>query len=91
MQAVRKGKWKLRLPGLKTFYGYVNDKGSREIELYNLDSDIGEKKNLAKSQPKVVAELLKLTKTFKPPKELGNNSITPRKQKKRKPKKSLQQ
>jgi arylsulfatase A-like enzyme len=86
MQAVRKGKWKLRLPGLKTFYGYVNDKGSREIELYDLDSDIGEKKNLAKSQPKVVAELLKLTKTFKPPKELGDNSITPRKRKKRKPK-----
>ena len=79
MHAVRKGKWKLRLPGLKSHYGYVKDKGSGKIELYDLTADIGEKKNLAKDQPEVVAELLGLAKAFKPPKELGDPGIRPRK------------
>ena len=87
MQAVRKGKWKLRLPGLKSIYGYVKDRGSQQIELYNLDADIGEKKNVAKDHQEVVAELRKLAKSFKPPKELGDSSITPRKKKKKRRKK----
>ena len=72
---------------LKTFYGYVNDKGSQGFELYDLAADIGEKKNLAKNHPRVVAELLKLAKSFKPPKKLGGNTIRPPKRKSRKPKK----
>ncbi len=87
MQAVRLGKWKLRLPGLKTFYGYVKDKGSKEIELYDLATDVGEQKNVAKEQPQVVAELLKLAKSFKPPKKLGDNRIYPKRPTKPKAKK----
>ena len=58
LHAVRKGKWKVILPERKKFYGYVKDKGSQQVELYDLDSDIGEKKDLAKSQPEIVEKLL---------------------------------
>ncbi len=70
LQAVRKGPWKLILPNLKTFYGYVKDKGSNEIELYNLQTDIGEKRNVARENPAIVKDLLKLAKSFKWPDEL---------------------
>ena len=79
MHAVRKGKWKLRLRCVNKLYGYVKDKGSGQIELYDLVADVGEKKNLAKEQPEVVSELLRLAKSFTPPKELGNPGIAPRK------------
>ncbi|GIW82896.1 MAG: N-acetylgalactosamine-6-sulfatase [Gemmatales bacterium] len=75
LHAVRKGKWKLRLPNLKKFYGYVDDKGSKETELYDLDADIGEKQNVAKKHPEVVAELMKLARSFDPPKKLGYTGI----------------
>ena len=68
LHAVRRGKWKLRLPNLKVHYGYLKDKGSQEIELYDLDADIGESKNVASAHPTVVAELTKLAKAFVPPK-----------------------
>lgn len=75
LQAVRKGPWKLHLPNHKVFYGYVKDKGSGELELYNLKDDIGESKNLAKEKPDVVADLLKLSQSFEWPPTLFDNSI----------------
>ena len=68
LHGVRKGKWKLLLPDRKRFYGYVKDKGSRAVELYDLKSDIGEKKNVAGDNPEIVAELLALAKAFPMPK-----------------------
>ncbi len=47
VEAVRKGKWKLRVAG-------------KEPELYDLDADIGESKNLAQSRPEIVRELKEL-------------------------------
>jgi arylsulfatase A-like enzyme len=58
LHAVRKGKWKVILPNRKQFYGYVKDKGSQQAELYDLESDIGEKNDLAGSQPDLVEQLL---------------------------------
>ena len=70
LHGVRKGKWKLLLPNRKNYYGYVKDTGSNEIELYDLKSDIGEKRNLAKQHPDVVEDLLKLARAFKWPDKL---------------------
>jgi arylsulfatase A-like enzyme len=75
LQAVRKGPWKLHLPDHKVFYGYVKDRGSGGLELYNLKDDIGETKNLAKEQPKIVEELLKFSQSFEWPEKLFDNSI----------------
>lgn len=50
-QAVRRGKWKL-----------VGNK-----QLYNLETDIGERKNLAKEHPELVAELKELYRDAKKP------------------------
>lgn len=58
LHAVRKGKWKLILPERRDFYGYVDDKGSSGIELYDLEADLGEKQNEAEAHPEVVRELL---------------------------------
>ncbi|MHC4812023.1 MAG: sulfatase family protein [Planctomycetota bacterium] len=88
LHAVRKGKWKLRLPNLKVHYGYVKDKGSGELELYDLEADLGESKNLAEDKPEVVAELQKLAKAFVPPKvPLEKHTIRIRRPKKREAKK----
>ena len=57
LHAVRKGRYKLVLPNRRKFYGYVDDKGSNEAELYDLEADIGEKHNLAKKHPEIVQEL----------------------------------
>ena len=88
MHAVRKGRWKLRLPNLKVHYGYVKDKGSGKLELYDLANDIGERQDLAGKKPEVVAELRKLAAAFTPPKkQLDNHSIDsrgPRRQGKKK-------
>ena len=48
---VRKGDWKLI-----RFYGR-NDDGTDELELYDLKSDLGERRNLAKEQPGRAQEL----------------------------------
>ncbi len=58
--AVRSGKWKLH-----------TNKG-KPTQLYDLDSDIGEKKNLIKSNPEVVQRLNGYLKSFA--KELADNS-----------------
>ena len=70
LHGVRKGKWKLLLPGRKYCYRYVKDRGTGGIELYDLKSDVGEKRNVAKQHPEIVAELQKLAQAFKfPPKK----------------------
>ena len=70
LHGVRKGKWKLILPNRKTFYGYVDDKGSKAIELYDLNSDIGETKNSAEDHPKIVEQMLKHARAFRWPEKL---------------------
>ncbi len=88
LHAVRKGKWKLRLPDLKVHYGYVKDKGSGKLELYDLEADLGERTNLADDKPEIVAELQKLAQAFVPPKtSLDNQAIDIRGPKKRRTKK----
>jgi len=67
MHGVRQGKWKLILPNRKRFYGYLKDKGSRDVELYDLEADIGEKNNVAGDNPEIVARLLALAKAFPKP------------------------
>lgn len=52
--AIRKGKWKL--------LEFFEDK---HIELYNLDEDIGEKKNLYEKMPEKAKELYKLLKDWR--------------------------
>ncbi|MHC4074726.1 MAG: sulfatase family protein [Planctomycetota bacterium] len=75
LHGVRKGKWKLLLENRKNYYGYVKDTGSKEMELYNLESDIGEKHNLAKQHPEIVSEMLELIKAFQWPAKLPDTAI----------------
>ncbi|MBN2316566.1 MAG: sulfatase [Sedimentisphaerales bacterium] len=79
MHGVRKGKWKLLLPNRKNYYSYVKDRGSEGMELYNLESDIGEKNNVVKQHPEIVSELLGLIKAFQWPETLPDTNIVPRK------------
>jgi CubicO group peptidase (beta-lactamase class C family) len=58
LHAVRKGNFKLMLADRRQHYNYVKDKGSNDVELYDLSVDIGEKNNLAAERPGVVRELL---------------------------------
>ena len=51
LEAVRLGKWKLRHAG-------------EEIELYDLDADIGEQNNLAEKEPEIVERLLEMMNKF---------------------------
>jgi len=81
LHGVRKGKWKLLLPNRKDYYKYVKDTGSNEMELYDLKSDIAEKRNLAKRRPEVVAELLNLAEAFQWPAKLPDTDIIPKKKK----------
>jgi len=75
MHGVRTGKWKLILPDRQKFYNYVDDKGSGQIELYDLDSDIGESTNLASENPEIVQELLEKTRDFKWPQKMQEHRI----------------
>ena len=58
LHGVRQGKWKLLLPDRKGYRSYVNDLGTEEIELYDLETDIGESANVAEKHPEIVARLL---------------------------------
>ncbi len=64
---IRKGNWKLLLPGRKPEqdHRFLMDFGTNGLELYDLDSDIGEKNNVADDHPKVVKELCKTLDRFK--------------------------
>jgi len=79
LHGVRKGKWKLLLPNRKNYYGYVKDRGSEGMELYNLEADIGEKHNVVKQHPEIVSELLGRIKAFQWPEKLPDTTIVPRK------------
>jgi len=61
--AVRKGKWK----GLK--YDYLENPES-PLELYDLESDIGETQNVAAQHPEVVQELEAILDTARTPSEV---------------------
>ena len=57
---VRKGKWKYLKPDAH-FHGYAVDDSRRKVdELYDLETDLGERANLAAKHPKIVAELKQL-------------------------------
>ena len=62
-QAVRKGKWKaVRLNLHKDFYG-------APVELYDLEHDIAESKNVADQHPEIVSDMLGLMKASHSPSE----------------------
>ena len=75
LHGVRRGQWKLFKANRKKFYGYVDDKGSADIELYNLNRDIGEKSNIAADHADVVKELLEVVEAFPMPKTAYNPGI----------------
>jgi arylsulfatase A-like enzyme len=75
LHGVRRGKWKLMLPDRRSFYGYVKDKGSRQIELYDLDTDVGETNNVAAEHADVVEQLLAHAKSFQWPDTLFDPRI----------------
>ena len=57
---IRRGKWKY-LKAKHNVYGYARDRKRAEVEeLYDLDADIGETKNLAADNPELIAELQQL-------------------------------
>ena len=57
---VRQGKWKY-LKAKHNVYGYARDNKREEAEeLYDLDADLGERKNLAAAHPDIVNRLKKL-------------------------------
>jgi arylsulfatase A-like enzyme len=70
LHAVRHGRWKLRLADRTVFYDYVQDRGMSAAELYDLDVDVGETKNLAAAHPAVVERLTALTRSFVWPEKL---------------------
>jgi len=53
-QAVRMGKWKAVRKDIR--------KGNLEIELYNLDIDIGEEKNVAEQNPNIIRQMEEIMK-----------------------------
>ena len=75
LHGVRMGKWKLLLADREKFYGYVDDKGSGQIELYDLDADIGETKNLAKQHPDIVQQMVQHAESFQRPEKLYEHRI----------------
>ena len=57
---IRRGKWKY-LKAKHNVYGYARDRKREEAEeLYDLDADIGETKNLAADNPELITELKQL-------------------------------
>ena len=58
LQAIRSGPWKLRLTNLKNLRNWPElDRGSGEEELYHLENDIGESKNVIGENPEVAERL----------------------------------
>jgi len=76
LHAVRHGPWKLMLPNRKVFHSYVKDRGTNDPELYQLETDIGEAKNVAKENPAVVERLLAFSRSFQWPENLFESQIS---------------
>lgn len=89
LRAVRQGDWKLHLPHSKLdrtkegklWQPHVPEKDRpyiEELTLYNLNQDIGETTNVAKENPEIVKQLLKLIDFAKSDlgyhNQIGNNS-----------------
>ncbi len=79
LHAVRSGKWKLHFPhAYRSLMGQAGSGGVPggyvqrhcELELYDLDSDIGETTNVAEQQPDIVAQLQSLADGIR--QELGD-------------------
>ena len=75
LQAVRQGPWKLVLPRPEFpewtgFSGRFHGDGVDKIELYNLEEDAGEVKNVASDHPEVVSSLQELVEKAR--QELGD-------------------
>ncbi len=62
LQAVRSGRWKLHLPLEAKWRNFRGDTTASEAQLYDLKTDIGETKNLARQYPEIVTRLLSLAK-----------------------------
>lgn len=81
LQAVRSGPWKLHLPGADRSVSRAAKKSgddkasSAEGQLYNLDADIGESKNVAEANPEIVKRLRALADAMKD--DLGLDGIGP--------------
>lgn len=61
---VREGRWKLLRPNRwpkSHKLTYPKDNGTNQVELYDLENDLGETTNLAGQHPEVVERLMKLT------------------------------
>jgi arylsulfatase A-like enzyme len=67
LNGVRQGKWKLLLPNRKNFFGFVKDRGTPGAELYDLESDVGETKNVAGQHADLVEQLTKHANAFRWP------------------------
>lgn len=66
INGVRHGKWKYLAADQKVA-GYAIDKKRPKVEeLYNLDTDVSERNNLAQKHPEKLAELRKLMKSLSP-------------------------
>ena len=60
LQAVRSGKWKLHLPLEAKLQNFRGRTKACPAELYDLNDDVGESRNIAKKYPDVVTRLLAL-------------------------------
>jgi arylsulfatase A-like enzyme len=79
LQAVRLGKWKLRLPLDPVIAGFTGKlTGKSEVRLYDLDADIGEQTNVAADHPDVVAQLTALAEKAR--RDIGDYQVKGRDQ-----------
>jgi arylsulfatase A len=80
LQAVRQGSWKLALMPQKETMGREAepDAQTKTPRLYNLDSEIGEKTNVADAHPEIVAKLTALAEKMNA--EIGGDSPSARRE-----------
>jgi arylsulfatase A-like enzyme len=77
LHGVRKGRWKLLLAERTKYFPFVKDRGSKDVELYDLSADISETTNLADAQPDLVQEMLELAHALPLPDEPYHTGIGP--------------
>ncbi len=70
LQAVRSGKWKLYVPLNEKIRNWGPSLGPQELQLYDLESDIGETTNVADRHPDIVNRLNELAKVAR--RDLGD-------------------